>query len=66
MDVKVKNEAWKLKNEAFLKFYRAQLPKMLGHRQFLTILTSESLSGYSVAQKFVELNLKKCSGHATF
>ena len=54
-----------LARRAWCEFCEAQLPKVLRHRQFLTILTSKSLSRAGRGANFEKLNFQKCSAPAT-
>ena len=52
--------------QAWCKFCRCELPKVLRHRQFLTILTSKSLSRAGVAQILSRSTSKSAPGMSVF
>ena len=52
--------------QAWCKFCQCQLPKMLRHRQFLTILTSKSLSRAGVVQILSMSTSKSAPGMPVF
>ena len=54
------------RRRAWCKFCRCELPKVLRHRQFLTILTSKSLSRAGVAQILSRSTSKSAPGMSIF